>query len=740
MPDLPQEFGPYTLQELIARGGMAEIYRASMPGIGGFEKTVAIKKILPHLAEDDEFIDMLVDEAQIIEKLDHANIAQVFDLGAIDGSYYIAMEYIHGVDLSAIIAELAEHDALLPYEHTAHILANVCDGLHFAHNKSDADGDPLNVIHRDISPHNVMLSFAGDVKIIDFGVAKAADRKNKTESGTIKGKLLYMAPEQAKSDDALDGRADLFAVGLCGYNMLTDTLPFRGDNEFEVYDNVLNADIPPPRQLQPDVPQQLNDIVMKLLNRDPDQRYQSGYEAQQAFEAALHDIAPGYTVNRLSNFVEDNFSHLLHEQSAADSSAPDSIPDRTPEPGRRTTDQRDLDAFPAKADTSGDSAQRKARRQRADDSAPASDPHREAAAESVPDDDIHGESTRAVDPSELAAPDSNPAASPNPPGASQPDAGSDSPPSTSRPGESTGQLDENALAAEPTDDSNQSGLTTNQFLLIGSGLLFAGIVGVGGYLVVSPNRSLQSPSATPSAVANSNNTQPDRASASNDSQPTSASDKHSPTGSGTSDDDPSAAQPPSQNNAQPAESDSSGTIVSIDSVPSGADIVRNGNTLGTTPHNIPVDNADGPIDITLKKQGFSERSVQFLPVDGAQKTFDLSEKSTDDKPSGPSDDDTDEPSGSTTTANEEPNKETGSPPARSTTDESSGSETSAPSKTSDESTDDSPPAESAANTTDSADDSTGGESAGQNKSDDDNAKNSDDENSKDKDIIDPFAQ
>jgi len=348
--DLPQDFGRYTLHELVGRGGMAEIYRASMPGIGGFEKTVAIKKILPHLAEDDDFTSMLIDEARIIESLDHANIAQVFDLGELEGTYYIAMEFIHGVDLAEIIEELERRGESFPVPHLTHIASSICAGLHFAHTKTDEQGEPLDIIHRDISPHNIRLSFAGEVKIIDFGVAKAADREAHTEKGVIKGKLRYMAPEQARAEE-LDGRADLFAAGLCAYKMLTGTLPFEGDTEFQIYNNILEGEIRPPGRLRSGVPPELNRIVMKLLRRDPAERYQSGYTAKQQLDELLHEISPGYTVNRLASWVEQRFSHLVqskpHDAGDEASDVVPATPSR-PLPGTGERDPASLDSEEAR--------------------------------------------------------------------------------------------------------------------------------------------------------------------------------------------------------------------------------------------------------------------------------------------------------------------------------------------------------------------------------------------------------
>jgi tRNA A-37 threonylcarbamoyl transferase component Bud32 len=309
----PQKFGSYTLHQLVARGGMAEIYRATMSGIGSFEKMVAIKKILPHLSENEEFITMLIDEARILVGLTHANVAQVYDLGTIDDCYYIAMEYVHGVDFATMLKEAEKSREFLPYAHTAYITAGLCMGLHVAHSATDSHGNPLHIVHRDVSPHNVLISFAGDVKVIDFGVAKASSKATHTKVGVIKGKLLYMAPEQAMAKE-IDGRADLFAAGLSMYKALTHKLPFEGENEFQIYNHILTKEIVPPKVLNPAVPEELNQICMTLLQRDPDRRYQDGYTAKQDLDRALHNIAPGYTQARLSRFIEDRFSQIVQQR------------------------------------------------------------------------------------------------------------------------------------------------------------------------------------------------------------------------------------------------------------------------------------------------------------------------------------------------------------------------------------------------------------------------------------------
>lgn len=341
MASFPQQFGSYTLHELIARGGMAEVYRATMPGVGGFEKTVAIKKILPHLSENDEFITMLVDEARIIVGLNHANIAQVYDLGCIDDTYYIAMEYVHSVDLSEILKELKKANQTVPLQHAVYIASCICAGLHVAHSKSDEHGRPQHIVHRDVSPHNVLISFGGDVKIIDFGVAKARGKETHTKAGVIKGKLLYMAPEQAMAKE-IDGRSDLFAVGIILYNMLTNQLPFDGENEFQIYNNILSRDIPPPKAFNPQIPEELNQIVMMMLQRDPDKRYQDGYSCKLDLDRVLHQISPGYSISRLSTWVEDSFSYILQarRQKRENMSGHNPMPNTPSSPANKTPSSR----------------------------------------------------------------------------------------------------------------------------------------------------------------------------------------------------------------------------------------------------------------------------------------------------------------------------------------------------------------------------------------------------------------
>jgi len=321
---LPIKFGKYELLELVGRGGMAEIYRARTVGLGGFEHYCAIKKILPHLNENQEFITMLVDEAKIAVSLQHANIVAVHDLGKIDGSLYIAMEYVHGMDLATILKTCAYNNFLIPFEHSVQIGMQVCAGMGAAHTKTDEHGVNLGIIHRDISPHNILISYDGEVKIIDFGVAKASIKMTHTMSGIIKGKLLYMAPEQAMAKE-IDQRADLFSLGLVLYKMVTHQLPFEGENEFQIYNKLVQGKVTPPRKLNPRVPPSLDELIVKSLRRKPEQRFQDAFEFRSALNTVLAELAPGYSPSRLAAFMETYFPPrpLVNPEPA---SVPDYLP------------------------------------------------------------------------------------------------------------------------------------------------------------------------------------------------------------------------------------------------------------------------------------------------------------------------------------------------------------------------------------------------------------------------------
>ncbi|MGZ6142010.1 MAG: protein kinase domain-containing protein [Myxococcales bacterium] len=266
-------FGKYFLLERINVGGMAEVYKAKTVGVEGFEKLVAIKRILPSVAEDEEFIKMFVDEAKITSQLSHSNLAQTFDLGKIDDTYYIAMEYVPGKDLRAVFERMKRRGDRMPLPLAAFVVSRVCEGLDYAHRKRDAGGRELHIVHRDVSPQNIILSYEGEVKLIDFGIAKAANKITKTQAGILKGKFGYMSPEQVRGLP-LDGRSDIFAAGVVLYELCTGERLFTGSSDFSVLEKVQQAKVTPPSQVEPSIPLKLERIILKALAREPEDRYQ----------------------------------------------------------------------------------------------------------------------------------------------------------------------------------------------------------------------------------------------------------------------------------------------------------------------------------------------------------------------------------------------------------------------------------------------------------------------------------
>jgi serine/threonine protein kinase len=313
-PSLPEHtprgeepYGPYQLLEKIAVGGMAELFRAKRSGVEGFEKVVAVKRILPHLSDNKEFVDMFIDEAKMVAGLAHPNIVQIFDLGKIEKSYYIAMEYVHGRDLRSILRRAKERGIGVPLELAVLVVSKVCSALEYAHRKKDDRGQKMRIVHRDISPQNILISFEGDVKLTDFGIAKAATKATAHESGALRGKLLYMSPEQAWGK-SMDRRSDIFSLGLVLYEMLTDQRPFLGNSELSILEMVRECRIEPASSVNPAIPETLERVTMKALARNPDERYADAAEMQQDLEAILHERRPATDAD-IARFMQ-----LLFEQ------------------------------------------------------------------------------------------------------------------------------------------------------------------------------------------------------------------------------------------------------------------------------------------------------------------------------------------------------------------------------------------------------------------------------------------
>ncbi|HEY1584166.1 MAG TPA: serine/threonine-protein kinase, partial [Polyangia bacterium] len=246
-------FGKYQLLERLGRGGMAEVWKAKALGPMGYARKLVVKRILPELACDEEFVRMFVEEARISASLNHRNIVQVYEFGDVGGEYYLAMEWVHGRDLNTLLATLKERKAAPPMELGAYVTREVCRALAYAHALTDEDGQPLRLIHRDVSPSNVMVGFDGSVKLLDFGIAKALAlaSENRTQVGVLKGKFGYMAPEQVDCDVDVDHRADLFVAGVVLWEMLTLRRLFQGGNDVQTIGQVRAAKVLPPSSFNP---------------------------------------------------------------------------------------------------------------------------------------------------------------------------------------------------------------------------------------------------------------------------------------------------------------------------------------------------------------------------------------------------------------------------------------------------------------------------------------------------------
>ncbi len=272
-----EQFGPYLVYERLGVGGMATVHRALERGIEGFERMVALKRLLPHLAEDASFIKSFVREAKLASLLNHVNIVQIFELGRVGTEYFISMEYIDGRDIRRILRHARKVTGPPPVNITVGLLLQLCDALDYAHNKSVEEGQPLQLVHRDVSPSNVLVTSAGHVKVIDFGIAKAQSSQLRTQTGRVKGKLAYMAPE-AITGKELDARSDLFAVGVIAHEMLTARPLFASKNEYQTLLKVQRGDIMPPSTFNQGCQPELDAIVLRALARDPDQRFSSATE------------------------------------------------------------------------------------------------------------------------------------------------------------------------------------------------------------------------------------------------------------------------------------------------------------------------------------------------------------------------------------------------------------------------------------------------------------------------------
>jgi|GEM_PF-1757725 len=299
-----QSYGEYYLTRRIARGGMAELFRARRrSSVEGFEKVLAIKKILPHLSSDGDFITMFINEARIAAQLTHENIVQIFDFGKFEESYYLAMEYVWGKSVQAIQAGGDQES--LPINLALYAISRAGMGLDYAHRKKNGD-ETLQIIHRDISPQNILISYEGEVKLVDFGIAKAAVQSSETKSGVLKGKIPYMSPEQVTGGQ-VDHRTDIFSLGVVLYELLTGRRLFDGSSEFEMIEKVRSCDIPPPSHHVPAIPKRVESIVLKSLEMEPEKRYQRAEDLHVDLMRYLDDERTYLGPSDLRNFMRDRF-------------------------------------------------------------------------------------------------------------------------------------------------------------------------------------------------------------------------------------------------------------------------------------------------------------------------------------------------------------------------------------------------------------------------------------------------
>jgi hypothetical protein len=286
-PDFrPHVFGRYFLLQRLAVGGMAEIYRAKTVGAGGFEKELVVKRILPSRSQDQGFIRMLVNEARLTVQLTHNNIAQIYECGAVDGTYFIAMEQVHGVSLKDMMTAFARAGVQLSPEQAMFLVLQLLYGLDYAHRKTDAEGNPLKIVHCDVSPDNALLSYEGEVKLLDFGIARAATGLSNYKEGMLMGKLGYVAPEQASLEKAWDHRVDIFAAGIILYEFLTKQKPFPRATDVESLIESRKAKVVPPTAFDDRLPKEIDVIIAKALAYDPANRYPRA----RAFADALVDV------------------------------------------------------------------------------------------------------------------------------------------------------------------------------------------------------------------------------------------------------------------------------------------------------------------------------------------------------------------------------------------------------------------------------------------------------------------
>jgi len=311
----PKITDKYELLRRLGKGGMAEVFLARQRGLEGFSKLVVIKRILPHRAQDGEFVTMFLDEARTAADLRHPNVINVFDINRDLGTYYMAMEFLHGSDVRGIMKRSAQKREWIPTERVLEMIMGAAEGLHYAHEKVDQHGRPLGIVHRDISPQNIIVGFSGETKIVDFGIAKCVHQQVTTEDGVIKGKFAYMSPEQVEGDP-LDGRSDQFALGVVMWEMLTLRRLFKRGSEQATLMTIVEEEAPSIREARPDLPKSLAAIVDKALAKNRNDRFKDCAEMRMAIEDFLAEERMAHSSARLGKFMRELFSGDIDDEAA----------------------------------------------------------------------------------------------------------------------------------------------------------------------------------------------------------------------------------------------------------------------------------------------------------------------------------------------------------------------------------------------------------------------------------------
>ncbi len=319
---MPTKFGAYTIHEALGAGGMASVHLAEWTPPKGPPRRVALKRLYPHVAENPELVAMFIDEARLARYLNHPNIAQVFEFGRIAGTYFIAFEFVQGPTVHQLMRQCDDHVGYIPIPIVLEIVTQLCDALHHAHSLTDESGLSLGLVHRDVSPQNLIVSTAGFVKLIDFGLAKAKFSSVESHSGIIKGKLSYVAPEYLEG--TLDVRCDVWAAGVVLHELLTGNKLFDAPDQFKQLDRVRNMAIPPPSRSRAEITSQLDDIVFKALERDPRKRWQNATSLRAALARYAREFTP-VTKSQLVTWVEWAFAQKQKQDEGSGLLALDNI-------------------------------------------------------------------------------------------------------------------------------------------------------------------------------------------------------------------------------------------------------------------------------------------------------------------------------------------------------------------------------------------------------------------------------